>query len=176
MKPSVAAGQEILRTERLVLRQQTLDDAPFVLRLLNEPSWLRYIGDRGVRTLPDASRYIREGALRMYREHGLGLYRVELVTTGEPIGLCGLLRRETLDHPDLGFALLPAYWGHGYAREAAAAVLDDARERLGVKRIVAITSIDNDASGRLLQRLGFRHEGVTRLGDDAEQLRLYVLD
>ena len=165
---------QVLKTERLILRQLGLADAPFILRLLNEPSWLEFIGDRGVHTLADAERYIEKGPIEMYGRLGFGLYHVRLAGGDEPIGMCGLLKREALDDVDLGFAFLPEFWGKGYAREAAAAVLSYARNSLRLSRIVAITTPNNDASRRLLERVGFELERSVRLGADDEELLLYA--
>ncbi len=164
----------ILKTERLALRHLGAGDAPFILRLLNEPSWLEHIGDKGVRTVADAQRYIENGPLEMYRRLGFGLYQVRLTVSDEPIGICGLLKRETLDDVDLGFAFLPEFWGRGYAREAAAAVLAYARNTLRRIRIVAITGRRNEASRRLLEKLGFELERTIQLGTDGEELLLYA--
>jgi RimJ/RimL family protein N-acetyltransferase len=164
----------ILDTERLSLRWLDLGDAAFIRRLVNEPSWLRYIGDRGVRTDDDARRYLEKGPLAMYAGSGFGLYLVETRSTREPIGMCGFVKRETLPDVDLGFAFLPEYWGRGYAFEAAAATMAFGGSTLGLKRVVAITAQDNRASIRLLERLGFRFERLLRLGDDAEELCLYA--
>lgn len=166
----------VLETPRLALRWLDADDAPFILRLLNEPSWLRFIGDRGVRTLEDAVRYIETGPGAMYRRLGFGLYLVTLRSSGERLGLCGLLKRDTLDDVDLGFAFLPEHWGRGYATEAAAAVLDGDAVRLDLRRVVAITSKDNVASGQVLERLGFRLERLVTLSGDPEELRLFGID
>jgi RimJ/RimL family protein N-acetyltransferase len=164
---------QVLKTERLVLRHLCAGDAPFILRLLNEPSWLANIGDRGVHTITDAERYLEKGPIDMYGRLGFGLYLVCL-PTDVPIGLCGLLKRETLDDVDLGFAFLPEYWGQGYAHESSAAVLSYARHTLGLARIVAITTFSNDASRRLLERLGFSLERPVRLEPDVEELLLYA--
>jgi RimJ/RimL family protein N-acetyltransferase len=164
---------QVLRTERLVLRQLSSDDAPFILRLLNEPSWLENIGDKGVRTAADAQRYIETGPVEMYRRLGFGLYQVRLTISDEPIGLCGLLKRETLADVDLGFAFFPEFWGNGYAGEAAAVVLSYARDRLGLARIVAITALNNDPSRRVLEKLGFELERSVRLEAGGEELLLY---
>jgi RimJ/RimL family protein N-acetyltransferase len=163
----------VLETERLLLRGITVDDAPFILTLLNEPSFLRYIGDKQVRTLEDARQYILNGPVASYERHGFGLLLVELRESHTPIGMCGLLKRDELPDPDIGFALLPDFWSKGFAFEAAAAVLQEARERL--RRILAITSLDNGASINLLERLGFRFERVTKLSEQGEQLRLFIL-
>lgn len=164
----------ILETERLVLRHFRADDAPFVLELLNDPSWLRFIGDRGVRTLEDAARYIENGPVAMYRRVGFGLYLVEIKASGEPAGMCGLIKRESLPDVDLGFAFLPEFRAQGLAFESAAAVLDHGRRTHGIARVVAILSPDNDRSTRLLEKLGFRCEGLTRLAADAPELTLYA--
>lgn len=164
----------VLETERLVLRRIGEDDAAFMLALLNEPSFWQNIGDRGVRTLDDARRYLREGPIAMHRRHGFGLHCVELRDSGAPIGICGLVKREALDDPDLGFAFLPEFRRGGYAFESALAVMAHARAVLELPRIVAVTTPGNAASCRLLARLGFRREGVVRLGPDDEPLDLYV--
>jgi RimJ/RimL family protein N-acetyltransferase len=164
---------QVLKTERLVLRHLGPGDAPFILRLLNEPSWLEFIGDRGVHTLADAERYIETGPVEMYGRLGFGLYHVRLAQSGEPIGMCGLLKRAMLDDVDLGFAFLPEYWGKGYAREASAAVLSYARSNLGLSRIVAITTRHNGASRRLLEKIGFELERTVQLEAGDEEVLLY---
>ena len=115
----------VAETARLRLRWLDDGDATFILRLVNEPSWIRYIGDRNVRSVEDAQRYLREGPVAMYERLGFGLNLVESKATGEPLGICGLLRRDTLEHVDLGFAFVPGAWGQGYAQESAAATLID---------------------------------------------------
>jgi RimJ/RimL family protein N-acetyltransferase len=164
-----------VETTRLILRRFTLEDAPFILTLVNDPDWLRYIGDKNVRTMADAVRYLEKGPINMYRGLGFGLYAVELKEDGTPIGMCGLLKRDMLDDVDLGFALLPEFRGRGYAGEAAAATLAHGRA-LGLKRIVAIATPDNDASARLLKRLGFAFERVFETPDNPERLQLYGID
>jgi RimJ/RimL family protein N-acetyltransferase len=149
-------------------------DAAFVLRLLNEPSWIRFIGDRKVRDVEGARAYLDRGPIDSCRRHGFGLNLVALRDGGTPIGMCGLIRRETLPDVDVGFAFLPEYWGQGYAREAAAAVLDHGRRVLGIGRIVAILAPDNVRSARLLDRLGFRAAGRVKMPPDDEELLHYV--
>ena len=166
----------VLETERLSLRQFTVNDTPFILTLLNEPSFIRYIGDRQVRNLEDARKYILNGPVASYEKHGFGLLLVEFKETHTPIGMCGLLKRDELPDADIGFAFLPSYWNKGFAFEAAAAVLQDAHERLRLERILAITSLDNEASIKLLQRLGFSFEGIVRLSKDGEQVKLFARD
>jgi RimJ/RimL family protein N-acetyltransferase/protein tyrosine phosphatase (PTP) superfamily phosphohydrolase (DUF442 family) len=163
----------VLETARLRLRHLVADDAPFILRLVNEPSWLQYIGDRGVRNLDDARRYIEQGPRQMYAQHGFGLFLVERRDDGLPVGMCGLLRRDTLPDVDIGFALLPEHWKRGYAHEAAAATLRYAREVHGLERVVAITKPDNVASGRLLEKLGMKYERLIRLPGSDEDVRLF---
>jgi RimJ/RimL family protein N-acetyltransferase len=165
----------VLETERLVLRQLTVDDDAFILELVNDPAWLRFIGDRGVRTLEDARGYILSGPVDMYERLGFGLYAVELKAGGSAIGMCGLLKRATLPDVDLGFAFLPRYSGQGYASEAAAAMLAYSHRALGLTRVLAITSPDNDRSIRLLERIGFRFEGMLQLAED-DEVRLFAYE
>jgi RimJ/RimL family protein N-acetyltransferase len=164
---------KILETERLVLRRVSSDDAEFILELLNQPSFLRYIGDKGVRTAEDAVRYIQTGPVASYERFGFGLYLVELKETRVPIGMCGLLKRDTLLDPDVGFAFLPDYWSQGYAFEAASGVMRYGGEVLGLPRIVAITSLDNDASIRLLEKIGLKFEGLITPSQELGEVRLF---
>ena len=166
----------VLETERLFLRGFDVADAEFILALLNEPSFLRYIGDKKVRTLEDATQYILNGPVASYERNGFGLCLVELQETHTPIGMCGLLKREELPDPDIGFAFLPDFWNKGFAFEAAAAVLKDARERLKLERVLAITNQDNEASIKLLQKLGLKIERVIKLSTDSAELFLLATD
>jgi RimJ/RimL family protein N-acetyltransferase len=158
-------------TARLALRHFTPDDAEFILELLNEPSWIRFIGDKNVRTLDDARNYLVNGPIAMYKRVGFGLFLVALKSSGEPVGMCGLIKRDTLEDVDIGFAFLPRYWGKGYAFEAAEATMNYGRDVLKLKRIVAITSPDNDSSIKLIERIGLKYVetrsltpgGVTKL-------------
>lgn len=170
--PTRQVDMNIIETERLVLRRQTLKDAAFILALMNDPAWLRYIGDRGVRTLEEARAYIQAGALEMYDRHGFGLYLMELKGERTPIGLCGLVKRDTLDDVDLGFALAREYRGKGYAREAAAVTVAYARDTVGLRRLVAIVAPDNADSMRLLAGLGFSFE---RLIDYPDGSKVHLL-
>ena len=163
----------VIETERLVLRRLAVDDAEFIVKLLNQPSFLRYIGDKEVRNNADAVRYIQDGPLASYERFGFGLYLVELKDTGVPIGICGLLKRDSLPDVDVGFAFLPSYWSQGYAFEAAAAVMTYGRDVLGLRRIVAITSPDNEGSIRLLEKLGLRFERLIKLSADQSEVRLF---
>lgn len=176
MANAAARGEDATigyETPRLRLRELEHGDAAFIHALVNDPDWLRNIGDRGVRTLDDARGYIDNGPRAMYATHRHGLLAVETRDDGVPIGICGLLKRDTLDDVDLGFALLPAWRGRGYAIEAAAATLEWGRSQRGLRRVVAITSHGNASSGRLLEKVGFAYERDVRLGADAEPLRLY---
>lgn len=166
----------LVETPRLELRRLTEDDAPFVLVLLNEPSFIRNIGDRGVRTLDDARAYIANGPVASYARQGFGLYLVERREPRAPIGICGLLKREVLPEPDIGFAFLPAYWSQGYGLESATAVRDYARDTLGLARLLAIVSPANDSSIRLLEKLGFAFSSLTILATDAPAVKLYTCD
>jgi RimJ/RimL family protein N-acetyltransferase len=154
---------QVLETSRLVLRWVTTDDAPFIFELLNEPSFLQYIGDKGVRSLEDARNYILTGPVASYQRFGFGLYLVLLKESGTPIGMCGLLKRDSLTDVDVGYAYRPAFWSNGYAFEAASAVLAHGREVFGLRRIVAITSPDNAGSRALLEKLGLHYEGTLSL-------------
>ena len=162
-----------LETPRLRLREFVADDAAFVLGLLNEPSFIEFIGDRGVRTLEDAGRYLREGPMKSYRENGHGLLRLSLAGDDTPIGMCGLVKRDTLPHPDIGFALLPQYWNQGYVTEAAAAAMRHGREALGLRTILGITSPANVRSITVLGKLGLHFIEEKPLGDRPEPLRVF---
>lgn len=163
-------------TARLRLRELTHDDAAFILELLNDPAWLRYIGDRNVRTLEDARDYIDRVRTGGYERHGFGLWVVERKDDGERTGICGLVKRDTLEHVDVGFAFLERHRGRGYAREAVEATLSLARDRHGLARVVAITTLDNSASQRVLEGAGFRFEKRFRMDEAGEELSLYALD
>ena len=164
----------VLETDRLILRWLEPGDAAFILELLNQPSFLHFIGDRGVGTIEEARQYISQGPGQSYAEHGFGLYLAELKDARTPIGMCGLLRRETLEDVDLGFAFLPQYWGQGYAFESTEAVLAHGRADFDLKRIVAITASDNDASIRLLEKLDMRFERMIRVSDDQPEVKLFA--
>jgi RimJ/RimL family protein N-acetyltransferase len=165
-----------IETERLSISEFALDDAPFIIELLNEPDFIRYIADRGVRDIVGAEKYLSDGPLKSYAAHGYGLYKVALKASGEPLGMCGLIRRDTLDFPDLGYAFLARHYRRGYASEAGAAVLDHARAEQNVGRVVAITSLDNDGSIRVLENLGFRPEGVIDVPGYDTPSRYFVND
>lgn len=163
----------VAMSTRLRLRRFTPGDAAFILELLNQPEWLRHIGDRKVRDLEAARAYLQNGPLAMYARHGFGLYAIELHSGGTPIGMCGLLKRDTLPDVDIGYALLSAHVGHGYALEAAGTCVDLARRQFQLTRLIAITAPDNARSAQLLVRLGMRFERRFLHGDPAEELCLY---
>jgi RimJ/RimL family protein N-acetyltransferase len=165
---------KILETERLILRQMRAEDGEFIFELVNEAAFIRNIGDKGVRTLDDARNYILTGPVASYAKFGFGLYLVALRETGEAIGICGLLKRDSLEDVDIGFALLERFRKKGFAYEAAAAVMGYGRNALGLKRIVAITSADNEGSMRVLEKIGLRFEKMIRMPGSDEDTRLFV--
>lgn len=166
----------VLETARLTLRRLIVDDAPFVLELLNDPAWLRFIGDRGVRTVDEATKYILAGPVAMYEQLGFGLYLTERKSDRVPLGLCGLIKREGLADVDIGFAFLPQFRGCGYAFEAATATMAYGRCTFGLKRIVGITSPENDASIRLLEKIGLKYECLVRLPKFGAESMLFAWD
>jgi ribosomal-protein-alanine N-acetyltransferase len=172
----VAATTLVAETERLRLRRVHEGDAAFMLELLNQPTFLRFIGDKGVRTLEDARNYIRTGPLASYQLNGFGLYMVELKDSGEAIGTCGILKKPALAHPDLGYALLPAFWARGYAIEAAAATLAHAYANCGLRHVCAVVDPENAASVKLLYKLGMERTGRVQLAPDDKELELFEID
>jgi len=165
---------QVLATPRLTLREAALSDSSFVRALLNDPAWLENIGDRGVRSDADAEQYIRNNIWRPYQTSGYGMYVVQLRSSSLPIGMCGLVKRDFLSAPDLGFALLPDYVGQGYASEAAHAVVLHATQSLGIARLYAIVKRDNQRSIRLLARLGFHLQGPC-VTPEGEEIDLYAM-
>ena len=166
----------VLETDRLVLRQLSTEDAEFILELVNEPSWLRFIGDKGIRTIDDARSYILTGPVASYNRFGFGLYLTELKDSRIPIGICGLVKRESLKDVDIGFAFLSKFWGKGYAQESASAVIAFAKRALGLSRIVAITTPDNHSSIKVLEKLGFCYEQMVRFSEGDPELRLFAIN
>jgi len=164
----------ILETARLILREQAEDDTPFIRELMNTPGWLRYIGQRNIHTDDDARAYIANGAMKSYKQHGYGLWLVELKNYGTPVGACGLLKRDFLDHADIGFAFLPQHAGKGYACEAAIGVMNYAEDVLGMNAVAAIVTHDNDASIGLIKKLGMAYEGKVKYPGEDEELLMYV--
>jgi RimJ/RimL family protein N-acetyltransferase len=166
-------SQTVTETERLRLRRFNLADAEFIHALVNQPEWLRHIGDRHVHDLDGARAYLCNGPLSMYARCGFGMYAVELKSVASTIGMCGLLKRDSLPDVDIGYALLTTHAGHGYALEAARACVDLARGQFKLSRLIAITLPDNARSAQLLLRLGMRFERLLPHGDPAEELCLY---
>jgi [ribosomal protein S5]-alanine N-acetyltransferase len=173
---STSTGEVVFETERLRVRRMTLADAPFLFELMNQPSWLQFIGDRGIRTLEDAERYLRERVLAMYDRDGFSSFAVELRGTGEVIGSCGLYKRDWFDVIDLGFAYLARHTGQGYAHEAAAALLLHARAVFGLCRLAALTDPNNVRSQHLLKKLGFRFDRQEPVGPDRRDTTIFLLE
>lgn len=165
-----------LQTNRLQLRWLTLDDGELMLAIWNDPAFVRNVGDRGIRTAEQAAQALSEGPLQLYQDYGFGPYRLALRDTGEAIGICGLFKRETLDDPDVGFALLPEFCGKGYASEAAAAVVEHAKHGLGLPRLTAIVSPENAASIGLIEKLGLRFERMIRMPGESDDISLYGIE
>ena len=163
----------MIETSRLTLHEITLADAGLMLAIWNDPAFVRYVGDRGIRAIEEAEDAMRHGILRLYEDYGYGPYRVALNDSGDAIGICGLFRRDGLDDPDIGYATLPEYCGKGYAFEAACAVIAHARKGLGLERVIAIISPENAASIGLIGKLGFEFERMHRMPDDDDDVCIY---
>jgi RimJ/RimL family protein N-acetyltransferase len=165
----------ILETERLQLREMTPADAPLVLEILNEPAFIEFVADRGVRTVADAAKFIEEKFLPSYAEHGFGFYAVELKETGTPVGMCGLIKRDMLEDVDIGFSIFERFWGCGYATEAARALMQHGLTTLGLPRIVGVTAPHNERSAAVLEKLGLRFEKMIEMpGYTHSQTRLFT--
>jgi RimJ/RimL family protein N-acetyltransferase len=167
---------KIIETERLLLRLFTEDDAEFVFELVNEPGWIQNIGDRGVGTIEDARRFIANRLAASYERFGFGLYLVELKESGASAGMCGLVKRDSLEDVDIGFAFLERFWSKGYALESAAVVLDYAQNALGLKRIAAIVSPGNQGSIKLLEKLNLHFERMIKMPGEDEEIKLFARD
>ena len=165
-----------LETKRLFLRRVDLRDAGLMLAIWNDPAFVRHVGDRGVRTEAEARTELEGGALRLYREFGYGPFKLVRKVDATAIGICGLFKRDNLDDPDIGFAVLPDYCGHGYAGEAAFAVLSHARDDLGIDRLTAIVSPGNEPSIGLIEKLGLTYSGMITMPGDDEAIRLYEMN
>lgn len=163
----------IFETERLVLRTLTPGDAAFIIELVNSPGWLKYIGDRNVTTEEQAITYLEDGPFKSYQLNGFGLWMVELKPGQVPVGMCGLLKRPHLEHPDLGFAFLPGYMGEGYALEAATAVMNYSWSELKLPVVLAVAMPDNAPSIKLLAKLGFKMVGPISFPESSDELRLW---
>lgn len=164
-----------LETERLHLRRVTLDDADLMLAVWNDPAFVANVGDRGVRTIDEAETEMQAGALKSFEEFGFGPFAIVRKSDGERIGICGLFKRSNLDDPDIGFAALPDYCGRGYAGEAAQAVVDHARDDLGLGVLTAIVSPGNAPSIGLIEKLGLSFARMIRMPGDEEDICLYSM-
>lgn len=164
----------LFETERLKLRELTLDDTSFITELVNSEGWLRYIGDRNIKTKAQAQAYLENGPIKSYRENGFGLWLVELKEDKTPIGMCGILKRDQLEHPDIGFAFLPAFTGKGFAFEAAGATMRYANGKLNLSDICAIVMPENKSSVKLLEKIGMKYSKPFRFPDGKEELALYT--
>lgn len=165
----------ILETERLALRQFTLNDTKFIIELVNSPGWLKFIGNRNIKTEEQAEEYLKNGPLKSYEDNGFGLYLVQLKTNKTPIGMCGLLKRNDLENPDIGFAFLPAFMGRGFGFESADAVIKYAKDILKLSKIMAITVPHNSSSIKLLEKLGLTRGDTIYTSPNKEKLALYEL-
>ncbi len=163
----------IIETERLRLREFSLEDSEFIIKLLNSPGWIEFIGQRNVKTTEDAESYLQNGPIKIYKNHGFGLWMVELKDNKTPIGMCGILKRDTLDFPDLGFCFRAEFSGKGYAYESANAAIMAAREIYNIDTICAITLAHNLSSIKLLEKLGLQFVKLIQFPDDEKELMLY---
>ncbi|TJY38234.1 GNAT family N-acetyltransferase [Pontimicrobium aquaticum] len=165
----------IVKTSRLIISKATLKDAPFFLEIMNSPNWIKYIGDRNVKTVKEAETYLEKGIIKSYHERGYGFYKVALKSNpSATIGICGLIKREELEIPDLGFAMLPLYEGIGYGYESSVSVLEEAKKKFGITKVGAITLQSNLNSIKLLEKLGFSFEKRIKLFDDDQELLFFV--
>ncbi len=171
---SASMNATVLRTQRLSLRRFELDDAPFMFELVNQRSFKEFIGDKGVATLADARSYIEDGPLAAYGERGYGPYMVEDSGNGVPVGMCGLFKRENLEHPDLGFAFLERYFKRGFALESSLGVMQYADEVLGLPVLTAIVDPGNARSIALIEKLGFGFDGMYPVPEEQKELRYYT--
>ncbi|MFI5185425.1 MAG: GNAT family N-acetyltransferase [Chitinophagales bacterium] len=167
---------EIIESKRLLLRPFIPGDSNFILELLNTEGWLKYIGDRNVKTIQQANYYLENGPIKSYKVNGFGLSMVQLKENNKPIGMSGLIRRDYLDHPDIGFAFLPGYTGKGYAYEIAKEIIYYGFNRLQLQQILAITLPENSSSIRLLEKLGLRYQKKVISKDTNEELSLYSIN
>ena len=164
----------LIETSRLILCELKTEDAAFILKLYNDPDFILYIGDKSIRSIKDAEKFIKNGPKKSYKDYDHGLYLVQLQDSTS-IGICGLLKRENLDLPDIGFAILPNYRKMGFIYEASKAVIQDAKKRLLYDNIAAISSPNNNASANLLIKLGFKFKEIIRIDSDNKPTELYII-
>ena len=167
--------EAVIETDRLILRKFILEDASFMLELLNTPTWLQFIGDRGVHTLEDAQNYLLNGSIKSYKKYGFGFYAVVIKESNEPIGMCGLVKRDYLEDIDIGFAFLPQFMGKGYGFEVASATLNYAQNILKLAKIVAIVNPENSVSIGLIKKIGLQYEKMITLYPENKELMLFTL-
>ena len=168
-------NDQVAVTDRLRITRLTAEDAGFILRLLNEPAFIRFIGDRKICTERDAATYLSNGPIDSYQNNGFGLYKVSSNQTHQSLGMCGLVKRNELELPDIGFAFFQEKWGNGYAYESSVAVLRHAAVELKLDRVAAIVNADNSASLRLLHKLGFTFEKMVRMTGESEDICQYAI-
>ena len=165
----------ITTTNRLIISKVTLNDAPFFVELMNTPSWLQYIGDRHIKTVKDAEKHLKNGILKSYKEKGYGFYKItQKSEPAKTIGIVGLIKREELEHTDIGFGFLPAYEGKGYGYEASVAIMELAKNKFRLDKVLAITNPDNKSSIHLLEKLGLSFQKRINPFDDNEELLLFA--
>ena len=164
----------ILETERLILCNITIEDANFIFELLNDPNWIKYIGNKNVHDLESAKNYILNVPIKSYKKFGFGLFLVKLKDLDIPIGICGLIKRDNLENIDIGFAFLEKYVGYGYAFESANATLEYAKNTLGIKKIIAITNEDNYNSIKVLKKIGLVFEKMIKFENEEKELMLFA--
>ena len=165
--------KKILETENLILREFTENDAAFIIELVNSEGWLKYIGDKNIKTDAQAKEYLLNGPIKSYAQNGYGLAMVELKNDKTPIGMCGIINRETLDHPDIGFAFLPDFANKGFGYEIASKTLQYATGELGIDKVLAITVPENNASIKLLEKIGMTFQKRFNFQNDNTELLLY---
>ncbi|MEZ4809127.1 MAG: GNAT family N-acetyltransferase [Allomuricauda sp.] len=163
----------IIETERLIIAEVDLNDTGFIVQLLNSPTWLQFIGDKGVRNVEQAQKYIEESLIGAYRKNGFGLYKLCVKESLVPIGLCGFLQRDYLDSPDIGFALLPEYESKGFMYEAGSALMDYGTSKLKLECVLAIVMPQNGKSRKLLERIGLHQIGTVTPKGGTEELLLF---
>lgn len=168
--------EKVIETERLILRKFTVEDAPFILKLLNTDSWLRFIGDRNVHSVEEAKQFLLNGHIKSYETHGFGFYAVVIKVTDELIGMCGLKKRETLEDADIGFAFMPDFMGKGYGFEAASATLKYAQTVLKLGKVIAIVALENELSIALIKKIGLQFEKIVQLSADDIELMLFGIN
>ena len=164
----------VLETERLLLSRLSYADCDFIVELLNEPAFQRYIGDKEVRSRADAREYLRKGPIGSYERHGYGMFLVRSRSDNAPMGMCGLVKRKEFDAPDVGFAFLRRFWASGYAAESATAVLEYGKNVLSLPRIIAMVDPNNGASVRLVAKLGMTFETMVRMPEESQDINMYT--